>query len=104
MNENIAAALRKIVADENLAVKLQACADPDSAYAMVSSVESGFTREEFDSAMEELRASARSDTDVSDEELNKMAGGSDLTMGGNIFTFLPSFTTNVSITAVAPNI
>ena len=103
MNEKVLAALRKIAEDETLAAKLQACADPDEAYAIVSSVENGFTREEFIAALEALRASARSDTDVSNEELSKMAGGGEWTGNTSFTTLGPTFTTNASVTAVAPN-
>ena len=89
MNEKIAAALRKITEDEALLAKLQACADPDEAYAIVSSVENGFTKEEFIAALEALRASAQNNTDVSNEELSKMAGGIDLSLPANSLVTAP---------------
>ena len=103
MNEKIAAALRKIAEDEELLAKLQACADPDEAYAIVSSVENGFTKEEFRAALEALRASARSDTEVSNEELSKMAGGIDLTLPATSFVTPPN-TSIYAVTASIPNI
>ena len=104
MNEKVAAALRKIAEDENLLAKLRACADPDEAYAVASSVGNGFTKEEFLSAMDELRASAQNATDVSNEELSKMAGGSVLTLDGETSTFPPYLTSIYAVTANNPNI
>ena len=47
MNENIIAFLQKVTADEELQVKMQACNNPDEAYTIASSVQDGFTKEEF---------------------------------------------------------
>ena len=96
MNEKIAAALRKIAEDEELLAKLRACADPDEAYAIVSSVENGFTKEEFLSALEALRASAQNNTDVSNEELSKMAGGGDWSISISSYVSFPTPYTSVT--------
>ena len=76
MNEQIKQFLQKLAGDEALAAKLQACKSPDEAYALASSVAEGFTKEEFVSVMEQLKASAGNSAELSDEDLSKMAGGS----------------------------
>ena len=75
MNEKIKEFLQKAAGDEALAAKLEACKSPDEAYALASGVVEGFTKEEFVSAIEKLRAAAGNDAEMSDDDLGKLAGG-----------------------------
>lgn len=74
MNEKIKAVLRKIAADPELVARLNACQNPDEAYKLASSLQDGFTQEEFVSAMKDLDAAVKAD-DLSDADLEKIAGG-----------------------------
>ena len=75
MNESIQKLLKKLAEDPETAAKLRAVKDPDEAYAVVSSIQDGFTKEEFIAAAQEIRASMQSSGDLSDEDLSKVAGG-----------------------------
>jgi predicted ribosomally synthesized peptide with nif11-like leader len=73
MNENIKIFLQKVSEEKTLQAKLQACKGPDDAYEFAASIQSGFTKEEFQSTMKELKANMS--RDLSDEDLEKAAGG-----------------------------
>ena len=47
MNENIKLLAKKLSEDEAMQAKLKAIRDPDEAYALVSSIQGGITKEEF---------------------------------------------------------
>ncbi len=51
MNENIKKFLEKAAQDPELTAKMSAAQNPDEAYKLASSVQDGFTREEFITAM-----------------------------------------------------
>ncbi len=72
MNENIKKLLEKAAQDPELAAKMSAIQDPDEAYKLASSVQGGFTREEFITAMKELAAL---NSDLTNDDLKKFAGG-----------------------------
>ena len=72
MNENIKKFLEKAVQDPELLKKLSAIRDPDEAYKLASSVQDGFTKEEFITAMKELAAA---NGDLNEDDLKKFAGG-----------------------------
>ena len=74
MNKSIQKFLEKVEQDPALLAKMRAIQDPDEAYKVASSVQDGFTKEEFMSAMKELLAA---NADLSDDDLNKFAGGTD---------------------------
>ena len=78
MNENIRKFLEKAAQDSELAAKLNAIKTPDEAYALASSVQGGFTKEEFVSTMEQLKASADNASELTDEDISKMAGGTSI--------------------------
>ena len=71
MNEKVIQFLKKVEQDEALAAKFQGVTNPDEAYALAASVQDGFTKEEFISAMEQLNSG-----DLSKDDLAAMAGGS----------------------------
>ena len=75
MNESIKAFLNKIAEDQEFAGKMNACKNPDEAYAVASSEVSGFTKEEFVSAMEKIEAAAKSSEELTDDDLQNIAGG-----------------------------
>ena len=72
MNENIKLLAKKLSEDEAMQAKLKAIRDPDEAYALVSSIQGGFTKEEFIEAMQQLGGQG----ELSDEEVAAAAGGS----------------------------
>ena len=73
MNENIKALLEKLSKDEAAVAKLQAIKDPDEAYALVSSIQGGFTKEEFIEAIKSLKDAGEGE--LSDDEIAAAAGG-----------------------------
>lgn len=75
MNENIKEFIKKLAADEELQAKLAAAKDPDEAYAVASSAQDGFSKEEIMEVMTELRNSVDADPELSDEDLLHVAGG-----------------------------
>ena len=79
MNEKIKEFLQKVAGDEALAAKLEACKSPDEAYALASGMVEGFTKDEFVSVMEKIKAATENGAELSDEDLSKMAGGVDWT-------------------------
>ncbi|MBQ9612632.1 MAG: Nif11-like leader peptide family RiPP precursor [Lachnospiraceae bacterium] len=80
MNENIKLFLEKLDKDPEAAAKMSAIRDPEEAYAFASSMQDGFTKEEFLSAMEELKTAMKNNEELTDEDLNKIAGGDDGTV------------------------
>ena len=74
MNEKIQLFLQKVEEDEALAAKLSAIKNPDEAYAIATTVQDGFTKEEFVAAMEGIR-----NGDLTADDLGKLAGGVDAT-------------------------
>jgi predicted ribosomally synthesized peptide with nif11-like leader len=73
MNENIKLLLEKLNEDESIVAKLKEIKDPDEAYALVSSVQGGFTKEEFIDAM--MKLGNADSNELSDEEVAAAAGG-----------------------------
>ena len=74
MNESIKLFLKNVQQDEELAAKFKDITNPDEAYALAASLQDGFTKEEFISAMEQLNSG-----DLSKDDLAAMAGGSQST-------------------------
>ena len=73
MNENVSLLFQKVQEDEVLAAKFKSITNPDEAYALAASVQDGFTKEEFISAMEQLNNS-----DLSKDDLAAIAGGDEI--------------------------
>ena len=73
MNENIRIMLEKLANDVELQQNFANIATPDEAYAFACSIHGGYTKEEFFETMQALRD--LQDADVTDEDLNKVAGG-----------------------------
>lgn len=98
VNENLKAFLQKFVEDEELQAKFQGVEDVDTAYALASSIQGGFTKEEFVDTMTELSASTR---ELSDEELEAVAGGTNttpITIGVTISTPISTVGTAIMLT------
>ena len=74
MSENISLLFQKVQEDEALAEKFKSITNPDEAYALAASLQDGFTKEEFLSAMEQINSG-----ELSDDDLAAMAGGVDET-------------------------
>ena len=74
MSENISLLFQKVQEDEALAEKFKSITNPDEAYALAASLQDGFTKKEFLSAMEQINSG-----ELSDDDLAAMAGGSQLT-------------------------
>jgi len=73
MNENIMLLLKKVEQDASLAAKFKDVTNPDEAYALAASIQAGFTKEEFISAMEQLNNS-----DLSMNDMAAIAGGDEI--------------------------
>ncbi|MCR5137630.1 MAG: Nif11-like leader peptide family RiPP precursor [Oscillospiraceae bacterium] len=73
MNENMKALLEKVMADQELQAKFSQIKDEEEAYALASSIQSGFTKEEFIAEMTKVKESM--EEDLTDEDLAKSAGG-----------------------------
>ena len=88
MNENIQKFLEKLGQDPELIKKMSAIRDPEEAYRLASSLQDGFTKEEFMTAMNDL---ATSNGDLTDDDLKKFSGGitdEDLTVSISVATSL----------------
>ncbi len=79
MNENLKLFFEEVAKSEELQSKLVHAANADEAYAIASETTPGFSKEEFVEAMIELRDEQ---SDLSVDDLEKVAGGSD---DGTIF-------------------
>lgn len=75
MKDEIILFLKKLTDDTDLQEKMAACRTPEEAYDIASSVQPGFTIEEFTEAMTAVKESIESSEALSDEDLAKAAGG-----------------------------
>jgi predicted ribosomally synthesized peptide with nif11-like leader len=73
MKEEIKLLLQKFADDTELQEKMSKCKSPEEAYAIASSVQEGFTFEEFVDEMTKLNNMLNGE--LSDEDLAKVAGG-----------------------------
>jgi hypothetical protein len=69
MNENIKILINKINEDPEIAAKFSDVKDPEEAYEIASSIQDGFTKEEFMAFVEKIKG------ELSPEDLNMVAGG-----------------------------
>ena len=76
MNDNLKLFLQRFYEDEALAARLGACKSEDEAYTLASSVQDGFTKEEFVETMSALNH-ANNSGDLTKEDLRGIAGGLD---------------------------
>ena len=76
MNENIKLFLEKVESDSALRDKFAQVKDPDEAYELASSIQGGFTKEEFIEEMTKIKKAM--DETLTDEDLAKSSGGGDI--------------------------
>ena len=100
MNENIKKFLEKMGEDPELQAKFSSLHDPDEAYALASSIQDGFTKEEFIETMTAIRDAM--DENLSDEDLARSAGGVSDEVKVSVFLSVTSaFSGAVTVTAAA---
>ena len=100
MNENIKLFLEKMAQDQELQKKFSALHDPDEAYALASSVQGGFTKEEFIETMTAVKEALGEN--LTDEDLAKSAGGVSDEVKVSVFLSVTSaFSGAVTVTAAA---
>lgn len=75
MKNEIKLFLEKLADDTDLQEKMAACKTPEEAYNIASSVQPGFTIEEFIEVMTTVKESIEAGEALSDEDLAKAAGG-----------------------------
>ena len=73
MNENIKVFLEKMAADPELQARFAQLNDPDKAYELASSIQPGFTKEEFITEMTKIKEAM--EEDLTDADLAKSSGG-----------------------------
>jgi len=76
MNENIVQFLKLVEKDNALAAKLSAMKDPEEAFALASSIQGGFTKEEFVEEMDRINRG-----EINDDDLAQLSGGGDTISG-----------------------
>lgn len=73
MNENFKQLWDKVGRDKELQLKLSRSRTLEEAYKLASSIQGGFTKEEFQAEVNRLNEEQMGD--LSDEDLDKIAGG-----------------------------
>ncbi len=76
MNENIVQFLKLVEKDNALAAKLSAMKDPEEAFALASSIQGGFTKEEFVEEMDRINRG-----EITEDDLAQLSGGGDTISG-----------------------
>ena len=76
MNENIQKMLELLSEDEEAMKKLSAIRDPDEAYALVTSIHGGYTKEEFIETMTAINNNINQD--IAADDLSMAAGGASM--------------------------
>ena len=72
MNENIVLFLKRVEQDAALAGRFNGITNPDEAYALASSMQGDFTKEEFMEAMGKINQG-----ELTQDDLAQMSGGND---------------------------
>jgi predicted ribosomally synthesized peptide with nif11-like leader len=76
MKEELKLFIQKLAEDKELQDKMQTCKSPEEAYAIASSVQEGFTFEEYTETMTKLYNEIKQgDQELTDEDLSMAAGG-----------------------------
>ena len=99
MNENIKVFLEKLAADQELQARFSQLKDPDQAYELASSIQSGFTKEEFITEMTKIKEAM--EEDLTDDDLAKSSGGDVDTLVASITVSVATVTSAVSFGAAA---
>ena len=98
MNENIKLFLKKVSENKELAEKFSAVKNPDEAYELASSIQSGFSKQEFFDAMLKIQSAVNTFNELSNEDLAKVAGGVETGLRVTLSTLM---TSSASICAAA---
>jgi len=100
MNENIKLLLQKLAEDQEMQTRFSQITDPDEAYSLASSIQPGFTKEEFIETMTAIRNAM--EEDLTDEDMAKSAGGVSDEVQVSVFLSVTSaFSGAVTVTAAA---
>ena len=102
MNENIKAFLEKVEASPELQAQFAQIRNPEEAYKLASSVQDGFTKEEFVSEMTKLYEAQIAD--LSDEDIAKVAGGLDTVEQTLIASSASASAVTISLAAAAGSV
>ena len=79
MNEGLKKLFEQMGSDESLGEKFEQCKTAEEAYEVALKVADGYTMEEFKEAMKKIaNYNNSSENELSEEDLDKVAGGSDL--------------------------
>lgn len=82
MNENLKKLFEVLKADENISEKFSVCKTPEEAYQTAQEIVDGYSFEEFKQAMTEIDKLAKKESgELSEADLEGVAGGSDLELG-----------------------
>ena len=73
MNENIKALFEKVAVDEELQAKFSELKTPEEAYELASTLQDGFTKEEFITEVTRIREAM--EENLTDEDMARSAGG-----------------------------
>lgn len=79
MNEQLKKFFGKVSEDQSLREKLVGCKSAEEAYQIAIEAEEGYTLEEFQKAMEMVQKATQQDSELSDNDLDGVAGGLDTT-------------------------
>ena len=99
MNENIKVFLEKLAADPELQARFSQLHDPDQAYELASSIQPGFTKEEFITEMTKIKEAM--EEDLTDEDLAKSSGGDKDTVVASVTISVATVVSAVSWGAAA---
>ena len=92
MNDNIKTLMDKVAQDEELQAKFSQAKNLDEAYVLASSVQDGFSKEEFVEEMTRIREAM--EENLTDEDLAKSAGG-------NVDPFMVSVSVATAVTGIS---
>jgi len=99
MNENIKVFLEKLAADPELQARFSQLKDPDQAYELASSIQPGFTKEEFITEMTKIKEAM--EEDLTDADLAKSSGGDTETVVASVTISVATVVSAVSWGAAA---
>ena len=99
MNENIKVFLEKMAADSELQARFSQIKDPDEAYELASSIQPGFTKEEFVTEMTKIKEAM--EEDLTDADLAKSSGGDKDTVVASVTISVATVVSAVSWGAAA---
>lgn len=81
MNEGLKKLLEAMKTQEDLGDKFAQCKTPEEAYHVALEVSDGYTIEEFQAMMAEIKKLNDGVAELSEEDLDSVSGGSDLELG-----------------------